>query len=73
MKEVGTSDEFVILKSLEAVLPTSSDSKSKLEWSIVMKGYLPIAESLKLNVASFEPSPNLTVRLVIITFAISDS
>jgi hypothetical protein len=45
LKVVGTSEELVMAKSLEEVLPTKRELKSKFVFSIVMKGYLPIALS----------------------------
>lgn len=73
LKVVGTSEELVMVKSLEEVLPTNRELKSKFVFSIVMKGYLPIALSFKTEVCSAEPSANLMSIVVIKTFAVSDS
>lgn len=70
---VGTSEEFVIAKSFEAVLPTNRELKSKFVFSIVMKGYLPIALSFKTEVCSAAPSVSFISNVVIKTFAVSDS
>ena len=73
MKVVGTSEEFVIMMSLEADLPTKSEPKSKFCLSIVIKGYFPIALSFKMKVYSLFPSASFTVNDAIKTFAFSDS
>ena len=53
MNEVGTGDELVIVISLVAVLPISNSSKLMASVLIVMKGYLPIAETLNERESSW--------------------
>lgn len=53
LKEVGTGDEFVIVISLVAVLPIRSSSKFIISVLMVMKGYLPMAETLSERVHSW--------------------
>lgn len=52
LKEVGTNEEFVIVISLESVLPISKDLKSMLSWLKVMKGYFPIALTFNVRLSS---------------------
>lgn len=52
LKEVGTNEEFVIVISLESVLPMSKDLKSMLSWLKVMKGYFPIALTFNVRLSS---------------------
>lgn len=73
VKVVGTSDEFVITRSLLAVLPTSSEPKLNSLWSIIRNGYFVIAYSLIVEISSTAPSLSLIVRAATITLAISHS